>query len=84
LTRVSGSVRQGRDPCPLLLQRQHQESPLGHVQSVTLTVAPTFVPGARRALRPWHDTSSRLRDGCLSHSLRSLVISAPVSHAPHL
>jgi hypothetical protein len=41
----------GRYACPLLLQCQHQESPLGLVQSATLMVAPIFVPGVRRPLR---------------------------------
>jgi hypothetical protein len=50
LTRVSGSFHHGRDPCPLLLEYQHPESPLGHFQSATLTMALTFVLGVRRVL----------------------------------
>ena len=61
LISVSGSCHQGNDPCPLLLQCQHKESPLGASQSVTLTVAPPFVPGVRRASR--HGISSHLCQG---------------------
>jgi hypothetical protein len=85
LIRFSGSFHQGKDPCELLLQCEHQKSPPGSLQSVTLTVAPTFVPSVRRA--PHLDMVPHVisaRDGCLSHSLRSLVSSASAAHTPQM